>query len=184
MHTPYSRIQAPRCEQQTAEKLSIIFASLGKQQGGQSVAEEWAVGTPLVVLDTNAALDWLVFRDPRIQPVMAALEAGRLDWIACAAMRQELAHMLGHASLARWSTDAVVGLARFDRLARIRAAPPTNPHPRLRCTDADDQVFVDLALAERARWLLTHDRALLKLARAAAARGLRILRPGDWTAQT
>lgn len=148
------------------------------------MAEELAAGTPLVVLDTNATLDWLVFKDPRIQPVMHELEAGRLHWIACAAMRQELAHMLGHTSLAHWSPDATVALAHFDRLARIRAAPPANPQARLRCTDADDQVFVDLALAEGARWLLTHDRALLKLARRAAARGLRILRPGDWTAQT
>jgi len=148
------------------------------------VAGELAAGTPLVVLDTNAALDGLVFRDRRIQPVIDALGCGRLHWVACAAMRQELAHMLGHASLARWSPDATVCLAHFDRLARIRAAPPANPHARLRCTDADDQVFIDLALAEGARWLLTHDRALLKLARHAAARGLRILRPGDWTAQT
>ena len=148
------------------------------------MAEELAAGTPLVVLDTNAALDWLVFRDPRIQPVMDGLEAGRLRWIACTAMRQELAHMLGHASLARWSPDAPVCLAHFDRLARIRAAPPANPHARLRCTDVDDQIFVDLAVAEGARWLLTHDRALLKLARRAAARGLIILRPGGWAAQT
>ena len=148
------------------------------------VPEELAASTPLVVLDTNAVLDWLVFGDPRIQPVLDALETGRLHWVACAVMRQEVAHMLGHASLVRWSPDATWALAHFDRLARIRPAPPANPHARLRCTDADDQVFVDLALAEGASWLLTHDRALLKLARRAAARGLRILRPGDWVAQT
>jgi predicted nucleic acid-binding protein len=148
------------------------------------VAEQWAASAPLVVLDTNAVLDWLVFGDPRIQPVVVEIEAGRLVWIACAAMRQELVHMLGHTSLTRWSPDALVTLARFDRLAAIRPAPPGNPHTRLRCSDADDQVFIDLALTEGADWLLTHDRALLKLARRASARGLRILRPGDWTPQT
>lgn len=137
-----------------------------------------------MVLDTNATLDWLVFADPRIQPVVDALEAGRLHWLASAAMRQELAHMLGHASLARWSPDTATALAHFDCLAQIRPCPPGHTQTRLRCSDPDDQVFIDLALAERANFLLTHDRALLKLARRAAPHGLRILRPADWTAHT
>lgn len=148
------------------------------------MAQELAAGTQRVVLDTNAVLDWLVFRDPRIHPVVDALEAGRLRWVACPAMRRELAHMLGHASLARWSPDVPAALAQFDNLTEIRPDPVTNPHVGLRCRDADDQVFVDLALTEGARWLLTHDRALLKLARRAAAKGLRIVRPADWTLQT
>ena len=141
------------------------------------MAWEMTADTPRVVLDTNAALDWLVFGEARVQPVVDALQAGRLRWVACPAMRQELAHMLGHARLARWSPDAAAALTQFDRLAEIRPDPVTNPHVGLRCRDADDQVFVDLALAEGARWLLTHDRAVLKLARRAALQGLRITRP-------
>jgi uncharacterized protein len=148
------------------------------------MAGEMVADTPRVVLDTNAVLDWLVFRDPRIQPGVDALEAGRLRWLACPAMRKELAHMLGHASLARWSPDVPAALVQFDNLAEIRPDPVTNLHVGLRCRDADDQVFLDLALTEGARWLLTHDRALLKLARRAAAKGLHILRPADWTPQT
>jgi predicted nucleic acid-binding protein len=49
--------------------------------------------------------------------------------------------------------------------------------PRLRCRDADDQVFIDLALVHRARWLLTRDKALLALARRARPLGTEILRP-------
>ncbi len=145
---------------------------------------ETAIGTPLVVLDTNAVLDWLVFADSRIQPVVGALHAGHLRWVACAAMRTELAHMLGHHSLARWLPDVAGGLSVFDNLAMLRVAPATNTAAGLRCSDTDDQIFVDLALAEGAGWLLTHDRALLKLARRAVPRGLRIARPADWTAQT
>ena len=143
-----------------------------------------AADTPRMVLDTNTVLDWLVFADPGIRPVVDALQAGRLHWVACPAMRQELAHMLGHASLARWSPDGPAALAQFDRLADLRPAPVPNPHVGLRCSDADDQVFADLALTEGARWLLTHDRALLKLARRAAAKGLHILRPADWALRT
>ena len=148
------------------------------------MAQELAVGTPRVVLDTNAVLDWLVFGDPRIQPVVDALQSGRLHWVACPAMRQELVHMLGHASLARWSPGGPAALAQFDHLAEIRPDPVRNPHTGLRCRDVDDQVFLDLALMARARWLLTHDRALLKLARRASDKGLRIVRPADWTLPT
>jgi len=155
-----------------------------KRQGRRHVAFEMTADTPVAVLDTNVVLDWLVFADTRIQPAVDALEAGRLRWVTCPAMRQELVHMLGHASLARWQPDRPTSLALFDRWAEIRPAPAADPSIGLRCSDADDQVFVDLALAEGARWLLTHDRALLKLARRAAPRGLRILRPADWTLQT
>jgi predicted nucleic acid-binding protein len=50
----------------------------------------------------------------------------------------------------------------------------------MRCTDPDDQVFIDLALACKARWLLSKDRALLKLARRARALGLSIQPPASW----
>lgn len=130
------------------------------------------------VLDTNVVLDWLVFRDPRAAPLAAALQGRRLRWLACAAMREELAHMLAHERLARWAPDAAAALACFDALAELPVATP--PPVLLRCSDADDQIFVDLALAQGARWLLTHDRALLKLARRAAARGLAIVTPMRW----
>ena len=51
------------------------------------------------------------------------------------------------------------------------------PAGPLQCRDPDDQMFIDLALAQRARWLLTRDRALLALARPAAAYGLEIAAP-------
>ena len=51
---------------------------------------------------------------------------------------------------------------------------------RLRCTDADDQMFIDLAVSHRARWLLSRDRAVLKLARRAAKQGVLIMPPEAW----
>jgi predicted nucleic acid-binding protein len=50
----------------------------------------------------------------------------------------------------------------------------------MRCTDADDQKFIDLALAERAVALLSADRAVLRLARRASAWGLAITRASAW----
>jgi predicted nucleic acid-binding protein len=50
---------------------------------------------------------------------------------------------------------------------------------RLRCTDPDDQKFIDAAIVS-AQWLISRDRAVLKLARRAAALGLRIVTPERW----
>lgn len=137
---------------------------------------------PAVVLDTNAVLDWLVFRDPCMQAWAARITAGHVHWLGCAAMRLELTHMLSHASLARWAPDGAAVLAIHARHCHQLDTPDSAPAAwgaasRLRCTDPDDQVFIDLAIAHGARWLLTHDRALLKLARRALPMGLHIQRP-------
>ena len=134
---------------------------------------------PRVVLDTNVALDWLVFRDAGTQALGLALDRGELCWLATLAMRAELAHMLAHASLARWAPDSERALASFDDLAVLTATPET-PGP-LRCRDPDDQMFIDLAVSASARWLLTRDKALLRLARRAAAFGLIVAPPLRWT---
>ncbi|MGB3427088.1 MAG: PIN domain-containing protein, partial [Burkholderiaceae bacterium] len=45
------------------------------------------------------------------------------------------------------------------------------------CTDPHDQKFLDLAYTARADWLVTKDKALLKLARRARRDGLLIFIP-------
>jgi len=135
---------------------------------------------PQVVLDTNIVLDWLVFRDPGISALAAAITDGKVTWLACATMRDEIAHMLGHHSLARWQHDPATALATFDAYARLRNSPQAAQVNPLCCSDPDDQVFIDLAVSQQARWLFTHDRALLKLARRARVHGVSILRPAEW----
>jgi predicted nucleic acid-binding protein len=167
---------------QYAEKPSIIF---GKSMSRKDSSVNPDEAPPAAVLDTNVVLDWLVFRDARVEALTRAVTDGRLRWLACPRMRTELAHMLGHASLARWAPDAGAALARFDTLAALCSDPaPPRPAPGLHCSDPDDQVFVELALAHGARWLFTHDRALLKLARRAATHGLVIAAPQRWVAPT
>jgi uncharacterized protein len=133
---------------------------------------------PVLVLDTNVTLDWLVFADPRVGPLARAVLQGQVVWLACPAMRHELACMVSHPRLAHWRRDATAVLGAFDALTRRCPDPPQAAQGALRCTDTDDQVFVDLALHQRATALLSFDRAVLKLARAAARRQLLIAR-GD-----
>jgi uncharacterized protein len=131
-----------------------------------------------VVIDTNAVLDWLVFRDPSMDLLSAAIEAGHLCWIATLPMRDELASVLARGLEGRAPPDEVPLWTTWQRLCRQVPPPaPLSPARRLLCTDPDDQMFIDLAMATGARWLVTRDRALLRLARRARLHGVSITTP-------
>ncbi len=131
------------------------------------------------MIDTNVVLDWLVFDDPAVQPLKQALADGRLRWIASAAMLEELAIVLRRTALDRWREQAERALTSAPSLATlVTFSPPAGGHPV--CSDPDDQKFIDLALLAPARWLVTRDKALLKLKRAAAARGVVVCPPSAW----
>ena len=132
---------------------------------------------PCVVLDTNVLLDWRVFRDPLATPLAQAVEAGQLHWVACEAMRDEWGHVWPRSAFARWAPDPAHAESVFTH-ARMVEAPARSG---LRCKDPDDQVFIDLAVAQRARWLITKDRALLQLARRAQAlHGVGVMTLAQW----
>jgi predicted nucleic acid-binding protein len=135
-----------------------------------------------VVLDTNTVLDWLVFRDPCTFALARCIESGTVLWQATPAMRREFERVLPRESFTRWRPDAAAAAAAWDRLARLDDAEP--PAGRLRCTDPDDQVFIDLALHRRSTWLISRDRSLLRLARKAAAWQVDVLTPRDWCDRT
>jgi uncharacterized protein len=136
----------------------------------------------LAVIDTQAVLDWQYFGNGMCAAWPLPGE-GSWRWLATAAMREELSHVLARGFDSRWSTPAAHVLEFFDRHASLVATPALSaPLARtLRCTDPDDQKFIDLAVAAGARWLVSRDRAVLKLRRRAwASSGLQIVAPADW----
>jgi predicted nucleic acid-binding protein len=138
---------------------------------------------PLLVLDTNVVLDWLYFADPGCESLVLAIRSREVRWIATPAMRGEIEHVLGRGIRARRPVDATAILEAWDRWASMTATPGGPPAATLRCTDPDDQKFIDLALQAGASALLTRDRAVLKLARRARAHGLRITTTAAWQQQ-
>lgn len=133
------------------------------------------------MLDTNVVLDWLVFRNPAVVASLEpALVSGRWRWHATRAMRIELEHVLAYPDVARWQVDRADVFAACTRWALLAPTPSPPLSPPLRCTDPDDQMFIDLALQLGAT-LLSRDRAVLKLARRASAHGIRILVPERWS---
>ena len=134
-----------------------------------------------VVLDTNVVLDWLVFRNPHCIPLTQAIEEGQLRWLVTEPMRDELAHVLGRGVVDAWAPDEGQLWQSWHRLSETVPLPVlAGDLLRLRCTDPDDQKFVDLAVSS-AQWLLSRDRAVLKLARRAQKLGLRVATPECWT---
>lgn len=139
------------------------------------------IDAPRAVLDTQVVLDWLVFRDVGTRAMAQAVENGSLRWLASQAMLDEIEHVLdrGVGAARRPDRDAIRSTCRRLVLAVGAAANAT-----LRCTDPDDQMFVDLALEREARWLFTRDKALLRLARRARDRGVIVVRPAQWQMPT
>ena len=129
-----------------------------------------------VVLDTNEALDLLVFADRSTQDLQSALAAGTLQWLATQEMRNEFERVLAYPRIVRYlqrsALPAAEPLAHFDAMARLtRCAATAGP----RCRDPDDQIFIDLALAHGAL-LLSKDAAVLALRKRLAAAGVAVRR--------
>ena len=126
-----------------------------------------------VVLDTNIVLDLFVFGDPATGPLREALSQRTEQWIATSAMREELARVLDYPqivkSLAHHGIAPEAVLSQFDAQVQVvDAAPKTS----VTCKDADDQKFIDLAVAHGAQ-LLSKDNAVLCMAKRLQALGVR-----------
>ena len=129
---------------------------------------------PCLVLDTNIVLDIFVFNDAAAQPVRDGLAAGQLDWIATPPMRVELERVLGYPQivprLVFYQLSAAEVLAHFDAHARLLPVPAKAP---VTCSDADDQMFIDLAVAQRST-LLSKDKAVTSMQKRLLALGVRV----------
>lgn len=127
--------------------------------------------TPRVVLDTNVILDLWHFDDLGARALRAMLDAGTLRVVTSDAVDAELSDVLSRAQFCA-SRDAV--LARWHAVATTICVTDAAPWT---CRDPDDQKLLDLAVCARAAALITKDKALLSLARRAAAAGVLIATP-------
>jgi putative PIN family toxin of toxin-antitoxin system len=129
---------------------------------------------PRAVIDTNVLLDFWVFDDPAARPLRAALYGGTVIAVSSGDCVDEFTEVLMRATFKLETERRFDILRRWDRLAeRVDRVHPAT----LSCTDPHDQKFLDLASTARADWLVTKDKALLKLARRARNDGLLILTP-------
>jgi putative PIN family toxin of toxin-antitoxin system len=120
-----------------------------------------------VVLDTNVLLSLYVFADSRFAPLRSRIENGTWQAFTNESCVAELARVLNYPMFKLSPSAQENVLAEYLHCARkventgLSKLPIGLP----RCTDADDQKFLELARDTGAMWLITSDRALLKLSR-------------------
>lgn len=146
---------------------------------------------PALVLDTNVVLDLLHFDDATARPLRHALEDGRVRCVVSDATLDEWRRVLTYPEFA---LDAARQAALFERYQSLSlpesaaaAAGVVLPHhdelkPVLsrmpRCSDPDDQKFIELAAAVPAQGLVSKDHAVLTLRRRCAPY-FRIMTPAE-----
>ena len=135
-----------------------------------------------LVLDTNIWIDWLLFDDPTVAQLKAAHRNGRVQIMVDALCLGELKSVLSYPEFGMDETQQAAHITEVGsctimhqqkQLAHATALP--------RCTDPDDQKFLELAQDTAADWLLTRDKALLRLSRRLNSAGIRVGTPADWS---
>ena len=152
------------------------MVAVSQEPPGASRAAALQATRPSVVLDTHIVLDWLWFTDPRVAALALAVQASRLQWLATADMRDELERVLVRFEAKNSSISKKEQvLTLMDQYVSWIHQPV--PRWRFTCTDPDDQKFIDLAVHAQARWLVSRDRAVLKLRTRALAQGCEFTTP-------
>ncbi len=118
---------------------------------------------PRVVLDTNVVLSALLFSGGPAARVRAGWQAARFVPLASTATAQELVRVLGYPKFRLAADEQDELLADFMPWVEVVGIPDPPPAAP-RCRDPLDLPFLHLAIAGRARALVSGDRDLLALA--------------------
>lgn len=117
-----------------------------------------------VVLDTNVLLSLFVFADSRYAPLRGRLESGAWRALTDERCLGEFRRVLAYPMFSLDAAAQAAAYAAYAVLAEVVAAA-ADPVGLPECGDRDDQKFLEVARAGKAQWLVTSDKALLRLAR-------------------
>ena len=118
--------------------------------------------TPRVVLDTNVVVSALVFQHGNVPWIRHAWTAGRFLPLASRATLEEVLRVLTYPKfrLTAEDVEALLGdYLPFVETVEITGGGAAVPRPE----DPGDHIFVELADAARAEFLVTGDRGLLRM---------------------
>lgn len=130
-----------------------------------------------LVLDTNMVLDLLYFADAAVSSIRHVIERHDAQCYASHSTREELSRVLTYPEFQLDVSAQTVLLARYQSwISVVHVASAT--HRKLpRCSDPDDQMFLELAASIQADFLISKDKAVLAMKRFAL--GFQILGPGE-----
>lgn len=130
-----------------------------------------------LVLDTNVVLDLLHFVDAAAAPILHALQTRSAQCRTSAQTLEELRRVLAYPEFKINAEAQTTLLARYQ--GWTGPGEPVSVHANLpRCSDPDDQMFLELAASTQADFLITKDKALLRLKRYHGL-GFSILTPAE-----
>jgi putative PIN family toxin of toxin-antitoxin system len=137
-----------------------------------------------VVFDTNVLLSLFVFADSRFAPLRGEVAAGRWIALTSAPCLAEFRRVLAYPQFALDAARQDAAHADYRELVRVIDTVPQPAAALPKCRDKDDQKFLELARDGAAHWLVTADKALLRLRRGRRLEHLfRILTPDEALAQ-
>ncbi len=130
------------------------------------MADARDAGPLRVVLDTNVLLSALLFRSGAVSSLRHHWQRGDVVPLASRPVTQELMRVLAYPKFKLTAAERQTLLAEYLPWAEVvdPAAPTGALQPLPPCRDPHDQMFLELAQAGRARWLITGDQDLLSLA--------------------
>lgn len=133
------------------------------------------LSVPRVVLDTNVCLDLFLFGDAQSAALHVAIREGAIQAVTRADCRAEWLRVLHYPQVPVSAAERPAVEAAFDALVHClpdRLATPAAGVRLPQCADPDDQMFLELAYAAGARWLISKDNELLRLGPRCAREGL------------
>lgn len=156
------QVAASRAHSQALHTVSEIFTPTNGAEIGDP--------RPALVLDTNTVLALWMFRDPALDALRDWIEAGNCRLYSREDALEELRRVLGYRQFGLDLAAQEAVLCRYRALLSpwtpLQAPGTTGESACLpRCRDTDDQKFLEIAFEAPATYLLTRDKALLKLAR-------------------
>lgn len=116
-----------------------------------------------LVIDTNVLVSALVFKDSRHLPLREAWQARRVIPLLSIKTYRELKRVLGY-DMFKLSDDQIAeGIANLGPHIEWVTIDDERIATLPKCSDRDDQKFLNVALCADADALLTYDRAVLRL---------------------
>jgi uncharacterized protein len=118
---------------------------------------------PPIVIDTNLVLSALVFAQGRLSPLRHAWQGTHCQPLVSSATAAELLRVLAYPKFkltAAEQQELLADYLPYCATVRMPAKPPRTPA----CRDPFDLPFLQLAVAGKAKYLVTGDQDLLSLA--------------------
>jgi putative PIN family toxin of toxin-antitoxin system len=116
---------------------------------------------PSVVLDTNILLDLFYFKDKCVQELMNCLQHHEIRAYTCLAIWEELEEVLARKPFHQ--SPQQIQMIRDTNSSLFEWLTPEGKKSGIKCSDPDDQIFIELAFAVAPCLLITKDNDLLKL---------------------